>query len=169
MFDEQLFMSTHITKLCGVAFSTIFTISNAFSSICLKNRRKWLSMHLHLVLIIVIVFCMGCPTTTLCREFWTPLPAGVVSNAQGFATFHPVWFALVTCWSSDTKQFTASCLCDLLIFKSSLYNLRSAVFYFLRRLFDWRVRWVTKFSSGSSAHAHSGTLFKRPSCDYYCQ
>ena len=43
----------------------------------------------------------------------------------------------------------------LLIFNSSLYNLR--------------LRWVTELSSGSSAHAHSGTLFKRTSCDYYCQ
>ena len=57
----------------------------------------------------------------------------------------------------------------LLIFNSSLYNLRSPVFYFLRQLFDWRLRWVTELSSGSSAHAHSGTLFKRTLCDYYCQ
>ena len=71
-FDEQLMtMSTHISKLCGVAF-TICIISNAFASICLENQRKCLSMHLlHLVLIIVTAFCMGCPTTSVtnCRGF----------------------------------------------------------------------------------------------------
>lgn len=161
MFDEQLFMSTHITKLWGVAFSTIFTISNAFSSICLKNRRKWLSMHLHLVLIIVIVFRMGCSTTTLCREFWTPLPAGVVCNAPRFCHVSPC----VICTGYLLKLGYKAIHGQL----SMWFIIRSPVFYFLRQLFDWRVRWVTKFSSGSSAHAHSGTLFKRPSCDYYCQ
>ena len=65
-FDKQLTMSTHISKLCGVAFYQVL------ASICLENQRKCFSMHLlHLVLIIVTVFCMGCPTTSLtnCREF----------------------------------------------------------------------------------------------------
>ena len=45
---------------------TICIISKAFASICLKNQRKCLSLHLlHLVLISVTVFCMGCPTTSL--------------------------------------------------------------------------------------------------------
>ena len=69
-FDEQLTMSTHISKLCGVAFYHLHNI---------KPIRKYLSQEsteilvhaLHLVLIIVTVFCMGCPTTSLtnCREF----------------------------------------------------------------------------------------------------
>ena len=56
----------------GPLLFTIYVISNAFASICLENQRKCLSKHLlHLVLIIVTVFCMGCPTTSLTnwREF----------------------------------------------------------------------------------------------------
>ena len=70
-FDEQLTMSTHISSYVVLPF-TICIISNAFASVCLENQRKCLSMHLlHLVLIIVTVFGMGCPTTSLtnCREF----------------------------------------------------------------------------------------------------
>ena len=71
-FDEQLTMSTHISISYVVLPFTICIISNALASICLENQRKGLSMHLlHLLLIIVTVFCMGCPSTSLtnCREF----------------------------------------------------------------------------------------------------
>ena len=44
-FDEQLTMSTHISKLSGVAFYHLHNI-NAFASICLENQRKCISMHL---------------------------------------------------------------------------------------------------------------------------
>ena len=70
-FDKHLAMSTHISKICGVAFYHLRNI-NAFASICLENQREGLSMHLlQLVLIIATVFCPGCPTTSLtnCREF----------------------------------------------------------------------------------------------------
>ena len=92
-FDDQLMtMSTHISKLCGVTF-TICIISNAFASICLENQRKCLSMHLlHLVFIIVTVFCMGCPTTSLtnCREFVLNASARLVCNAPRFCHISPL-------------------------------------------------------------------------------
>ena len=69
----QLILASYV----ALPFS-ICIISNAFTSICLENQRKCLSMHLlHLVLIIATIFCMGCLTTSLtnCREFWTPQPS----------------------------------------------------------------------------------------------
>ena len=120
---------------------TICIISNAFASICLENQRKCLSMHLlHLVLIIVTVFCMGCRTTSLtnCREFWNA-SARLVCNAPWFCHISPLlrglnWlpvkarieFKILLITFKAIHGLAPKYLCDLLTFKSSLYNLRSS-------------------------------------------
>ena len=126
-------MSTHIVALPF----TICITSSAFAGICLENQRQeCLSMHwLHLVLIIETVFCMGCPNTslTICRDFERP------NMHLGFATSHPLCVVCIGYLLKPRynlrycllrlKQFTAlppKHLCDLLTFKSSLYNLRSS-------------------------------------------
>ena len=131
---------------------TICIISNAFASICLENQRKCLSMHLlHLVLIIVTVFCMGCPTTSLtnCREFRMPQQDCI---APRFCHISPLlrglrWlpvkariqFKILLITFKAVHGLAPKYLCDLLTFKSSLYNLRSSgSIYFLCQLFDRR-------------------------------
>ena len=70
-FDEQLTMSTDISKLCRVAF---------FHSHNIKRVRKYLSRESTELLVHAFITsrvdycnspCMGCPTTSLtnCREF----------------------------------------------------------------------------------------------------
>ena len=120
---------------------TIYIISKPFASTCLENRQKCLAMHLlHLVLIIVTVFCMGCPTTSLinCREFWMPQPM-LVCNAPRFCHISPLlcdlhwlpvksWieFKILLITFKAIHGLAPKYLCDLLTFKSSSYNLRSS-------------------------------------------
>ena len=139
--SSSLRTSTHISKLCGIAFYHLHNIK-AFASICLENQRKCLSMHLlHLVLIIVTVFCMGCPTTSLtnCREFVLNASARLVCNAPRFCHISPLlrglhWlpvkarieFKILLITFKAIHGLAPKYLCDLLTFKSSLYNLRSS-------------------------------------------
>ena len=119
---------------------TIYIISNAFASTCLENRRKCLSMHLlHLVLIIVTVFCMGCQTTSLTNCSVLNASARLVCNAPRFCHISPLlralhWlpvksrieFKILLITFKAIHGLAPKYLSDLLTFKSSSYNLRSS-------------------------------------------
>ena len=106
-----------------------------------ENQRKCLSMHLlHLLLIIATFFCMGCPTNSLtnCRDFWTPHSTRLVFNAPRFCHISllcglhwlpvkvRIQFKILLITFKAIQGLAPKYLCELLTFKSSLYNLKSS-------------------------------------------
>ena len=131
----QLILSSYV-----VLPFTICIISNAFAIICLENQQKCLSMHLlHLVLIIVTVLD-GLPNYQL-NKLQRVLNASVrlVCNAPRFCHISPLlrglhWlsvkariqFKILLITFKEIHGLSPKYLCDLLTFKSYLYNLRSS-------------------------------------------
>ena len=139
-FDEQLTMSTHISKLCGVAFYHLYNI---------KRIRKYLSresteMLVHAFITSRVDYCnsllYGLPNYQLNKlQRVLNASARLVCNAPRFCHISPLlrglhWlpvkariqFKILLITFKAIHGLAPKYLCDLLTFKSSLYNLRSS-------------------------------------------
>ena len=139
-FDEQLTMSTHISKLCGVAFYHLHNI---------KRIRKYLSresteMLVHAFITSRVDYCnsllYGLPNYQLNKlQRVLNASARLVCNAPRFCHISPLLCALHWLPVKSRIEFkillitfkaihglAPNYLCDLLTFKSSSYNLRSS-------------------------------------------
>ena len=139
-FDEQLTMSTHISKLCGVAFYHLHNI---------KRIRKYLSRESTEMLVHAFITSR----VDYCNSLLHGLPnyqpnklqrvlnasARLVCNAPRFCHISPLlrglhWlpvkariqFKILLITFKAIHGLAPKYLCDLITFKSSLYNLRSS-------------------------------------------
>ena len=139
-FDEQLTMSTHFSKLCGVTFYHLHNI---------KSLRQYLSresteMLAHSFFTSLVYYCKsllyGLPNYQL-NKLHRVLNASarLVCNAPRFCHISPLlrgphWlpvkariqFKILLITFKEIHGLAPKYLCDLLTFKSSLYNLRSS-------------------------------------------
>ena len=139
-FDEQLTMSTHFNKLCGVTFYHLHNI---------KSLRQYLSresteMLAHSFFTSLVDYCKsllyGLPNYQL-NKLHRVLNASarLVCNAPRFCHISPLlrgphWlpvkariqFKILLITFKAIHGLAPKYLCDLLTFKSSLYNLRSS-------------------------------------------
>ena len=139
-FDEQLTMSTHISKLCGVVFYYLHNI---------KRIRKYLSresteMLVHAFITSRVDYCnsllYGLPNYQLNKlQRVLNASARLVCNAPRFCHISSLlrglhWlpvkarieFKILLITFRAIHGLAPKYLCDLLTFKSSLYNLRSS-------------------------------------------
>ena len=152
-FDEQLTMSTHISKLCGVAFYHLHNI---------RRIRKYFSRESTKMLVHAFItsrvdyfnsLLYGLPNYQLNKlQRVLNATARLVHNAPRFCHISPLFRGLHWLSVKTRIQFkiliitfkaihglAPKYLCDLLTFKSSLHNLRSSgSIYFLCQLFDRR-------------------------------
>ena len=139
-------MSSSLCQLILASYAvlpfTICIISNAFASIYLENQRKCLSMHLlHLVLILSCnSHLYGLPNYQLNKlQRVLNASARLVCNAPRFCHISPLlrglhWlpvkariqFKILLITFKAIHGLAPKYLCDLITFKSSLYNLRSS-------------------------------------------
>ena len=139
-FDEQLTMSTHISKLCGVAFYHLHNI---------KRIRKYLSrestkMLVHAFITSRVDYCnslsYGLPKYQLNKlQRVLNASARLICNAPRFCHISlllrglhwlpvtaRIQFKILLITFKAIHSLAPKYLCDLLTFKSSSYNLRSS-------------------------------------------
>ena len=128
-FDEQLTMSTHISKLCGVAFYHLHNIRRMLVHAFITSRVDYFNSLLY-----------GLPNYQLNKlQRVLNASARLVNNAPRFCHISPLlrglhWlpvktriqFKILIITFKAIHGLTPKYLCDLLTFKSSLYNLRSS-------------------------------------------